>query len=135
LPECRRRRRPGEACGLHWADVDLPGRSLTVRWQITQHGWATRLEAPKTDTSEAVVALDTATVAALTADRARQDVQPAEPVAPSLISTSLSSQDGAEPRPTPASAPADTQTPTATDARPSEPEQPATTVMTTLDGD
>lgn len=64
--------RRGEACGLHWADVDLPGKQITIRWQITQHGWATSLERPKTDDSEAVVALDTATVTALTAHRARQ---------------------------------------------------------------
>jgi len=64
--------RRGEACGLHWADVDLPGKQITIRWQITQHGWATSLEPPKTDDSEAVVALDTATVTAFTAHRTRQ---------------------------------------------------------------
>jgi integrase len=64
--------RRGEACGLHWADVDLAGKQISIRWQITQHGWATSLEPPKTDDSEAVVALDAATVAALTAHRARQ---------------------------------------------------------------
>ncbi|WP_345514694.1 site-specific integrase [Phytohabitans houttuyneae] len=64
--------RRGEACGLHWADVDLPGKQITIRWQITQHGWATSLEPPKTDDSEAVVALDTNTVAALSAHQARQ---------------------------------------------------------------
>lgn len=64
--------RRGEACGLHWADVDLPGQQLTIRWQITQHGWATSLEPPKTESSEAVVALDAATVEALTAHRTRQ---------------------------------------------------------------
>jgi len=67
--------RRGEACGLHWADVDLPGKQITIRWQITQHGWATALEPPKTDGSEAVVALDAATVTALTAHRARQHRQ------------------------------------------------------------
>jgi integrase len=64
--------RRGEACGLHWADIDLPGQQMTIRWQLTQHGWATALEPPKTDSSEAVVALDTATVEALIAHRARQ---------------------------------------------------------------
>ena len=57
--------RRGEACGLHWADLDLDARTMTVRWQITQLGWATHLEPPKTDSSDAVVALDTGTVAAL----------------------------------------------------------------------
>jgi integrase len=64
--------RRGEACGLHWADVDLPGQQMTIRWQIVQHGWSTALERPKTDSSEAVVALDTDTVDALTAHRTRQ---------------------------------------------------------------
>jgi integrase len=64
--------RRGEACGLHWEDVDLEGKSLTVRWQLTQHGWATQLEAPKTDDSEAPVALDDATVAAFRTHRTRQ---------------------------------------------------------------
>jgi len=64
--------RRGEACGLHWADVDLPNNQLTIRWQITQHGWATALERPKTDDSEAIVALDAATVDAITAHRTRQ---------------------------------------------------------------
>ncbi|MBN1174993.1 MAG: site-specific integrase, partial [Micromonosporaceae bacterium] len=64
--------RRGEACGLHWADVDLAGKQLVIRWQITQHGWATSLETPKTGSSEDVIALDTGTVAALIAHRARQ---------------------------------------------------------------
>ncbi|GIJ49747.1 site-specific integrase [Virgisporangium aliadipatigenens] len=64
--------RRGEACGLHWTDLDLTGQQMAIRWQITQHGWATALEAPKTDDSDAVVALDAATVDALTAHRARQ---------------------------------------------------------------
>ena len=50
--------RRGEACGLHWDDLDLDASTLTVRWQIVQHGWATSLETPKTDDSEATVALD-----------------------------------------------------------------------------
>lgn len=49
--------RRGEACGLHWDDVDLDTATLTVRWQIVQHGWATALDTPKTDDSDAAVTL------------------------------------------------------------------------------
>ncbi|MEV0136424.1 site-specific integrase [Dactylosporangium sp. NPDC050688] len=65
--------RRGEACGLHWDDLDLDTHTLTVRWQIVQHGWATSLDTPKTADSEAAIALDAETVAVLRAHRARQD--------------------------------------------------------------
>lgn len=64
--------RRGEACGLHWDDVDLDTATLTVRWQLVQHGWATAFDTPKTDDSEATVALDAETVDVLRAHRARQ---------------------------------------------------------------
>lgn len=64
--------RRGEACGVHWDDIDLDAKTLTVRWQIIQHGWATALDTPKTDGSEATIALDAGTVDALKAHRARQ---------------------------------------------------------------
>jgi hypothetical protein len=44
-----------------------------VRWQITQLGWETRLESPKTDSREAYVPLDNETVAVLRVHLARQD--------------------------------------------------------------
>lgn len=64
--------RRGEACGLHWTDVDLINGTITIRWQITQLGWATELDSPKTDASEDTVVLDDATVAVLRAHRRRQ---------------------------------------------------------------
>jgi integrase len=64
--------RRGETCGLHWDDIDLDNATLTVRWQIVQHGWATALDTPKTDDSEAAVAIDAATIDVLRAHRARQ---------------------------------------------------------------
>jgi integrase len=67
--------RRGEACGLHWTDIDLDAAQLTVRWQLAQLGWATNLKAPKTDSSEDVVALDADTVAVLKAHRTRQRKQ------------------------------------------------------------
>ncbi|WP_238010336.1 site-specific integrase [Dactylosporangium sp. AC04546] len=65
--------RRGEACGLHWDDVDLDARTLTVRWQIVQHGWATAIDTPKTADSEAAVALDAETIAVLHTHRTRQN--------------------------------------------------------------
>ena len=64
--------RRGEACGLDWDDVDLDAGTLTVRWQIVQHGWATAMDTPKTDHSEATVTLDGETVAVLREHRTRQ---------------------------------------------------------------
>lgn len=67
--------RRGEACGLHWTEVDLDRGQLTVLWQITQLGWATRLTTPKTASSEDAVALDADTVTALRTHRIRQRKQ------------------------------------------------------------
>ncbi len=67
--------RRGEACGVHWDDLDLAGRSLTVRWQVVQHGWATMVDTPKTDDSQATIALDQETVRVLRAHRTRQHRQ------------------------------------------------------------
>jgi hypothetical protein len=43
-----------------------------VRWQIVQHGWATALDTPKTDDSEATVAIDAGSLDVLRAHRGRQ---------------------------------------------------------------
>lgn len=64
--------RRGEACGLHWADVDLDNKVITIRWQISQLGWATELDTPKTDASTDNVTIDDETVQALRAHRIRQ---------------------------------------------------------------
>ncbi|GAA2523384.1 tyrosine-type recombinase/integrase [Pilimelia columellifera] len=64
--------RRGEACGLHWADLDLDAGQVTVRWQITQLGWATQLRTPKTASSEHSIAIDAGTIAVLRAHRLRQ---------------------------------------------------------------
>ena len=61
--------RRGEACGLRWEDLDLEERMMTVRWQITQLGGEGE---PKTDASDAVVALDSGTVAVLRVHREQQ---------------------------------------------------------------
>ena len=67
--------RRGEACGLHWADLDLPARTLTVRWQLLQYGWATGLDDPKTDASADTIALDNATAAVLADHHQRQHAE------------------------------------------------------------
>lgn len=41
--------RRGELCGLRWADIDLQGRILTVRWQLDRHCQLVRV---KTKNSE-----------------------------------------------------------------------------------
>jgi integrase len=64
--------RRGEACGLHWDDIDFDNAALTVRWQIVQHGWATAMDTPKTDDSEATIAIDAASLDVLRAHRSRQ---------------------------------------------------------------
>jgi integrase len=64
--------RRGEACGLHWDDLDLDAATLTVRWQLVQHGWATAMDTPKTDDSEDTIPIDAETVAVLRSHRIRQ---------------------------------------------------------------
>ncbi|WP_112104913.1 site-specific integrase [Parafrankia sp. Ea1.12] len=65
--------RRGEACGIHWTDLDLDEASLTIRWQITQHGADTEMGAPKSDAGDRQISLDTATVTVLRQRRARQN--------------------------------------------------------------
>jgi integrase len=81
--------RRGETCGVHWTDLDIDTEhthstdphgpehdgdagTLTVRWQIIQLGWATYIDDPKTDDSDATIALDKETVKALRRHRTQQ---------------------------------------------------------------
>jgi integrase len=59
--------RRGEACGLHRADLDLERLTLTVRQQLVVEAWKLNLTAPKTDGSEATIALDSITAGVLRA--------------------------------------------------------------------
>jgi integrase len=65
--------RRGEACGLHWADVDLESGAVRVRWELTvvdnRPVW---VDGAKTPAGERTVELDAKTVAVLRAYRARQ---------------------------------------------------------------
>ncbi|MBL7486513.1 site-specific integrase [Frankia sp. AgB1.9] len=67
--------RRGEACGLHWADLDLTHGSLTVRWQIVQEGKGTQLKKPKSDAGDRQIPLDIGTVRALREHRTRQNAR------------------------------------------------------------
>jgi integrase len=57
--------RRGEACGLRWADTDLDAGEVTILTQLVQNGWDVEEDSPKTDSSDAAVALDRATVTVL----------------------------------------------------------------------
>jgi integrase len=67
--------RRGEACGLRCADTDLAAAVSTIRWQITQLGWAVEQAPPKSEAGERQVALDAQTVAVLRAHRRQQDLE------------------------------------------------------------
>lgn len=64
--------RRGETCGAGWPDLGLETAVLAVRTQLVQLGWKVQEEQPKTDASDASVALDKGTLAALRAHRKRQ---------------------------------------------------------------
>jgi len=64
--------RRGEACGLHWADVDLDRAELTVTTQIVQIGWTPEFDTPKSDASGRTIALDADTTRVLRVHRKQQ---------------------------------------------------------------
>ncbi|RPF41822.1 site-specific recombinase XerD [Streptomyces sp. Ag109_G2-6] len=64
--------RRGEACGQQWTETDLGAGLLTVATQLVQRGWKVEESAPKTDSGERVVALDSETVKVLAKHRKRQ---------------------------------------------------------------
>jgi integrase len=70
--------RRGEACGLRRADTDLAAAVTTVRWQITQLGWAVEQAPPKSEAGERQVALDAQTVAVLRAHRHQREQERTE---------------------------------------------------------
>jgi integrase len=64
--------RRGEACGLHWTDVDLESGAVRVRWELTVvDGAPTWVDGAKTPAGERTVELDGGTVAALRRHHAR----------------------------------------------------------------
>ncbi|MGI5274136.1 site-specific integrase [Nonomuraea sp. CA-218870] len=65
--------RRGEACGVRWVDVDLDEGVLTVSTQLIIVEGEIEEGDPKTEASDAAVALDNGTVAVLRAHRQRQD--------------------------------------------------------------
>ena len=69
--------RRGEACGLHWHDLNLHAGTLTVRHQILQLGCETQLAPPKTDDSTATIAISDDTITSLNAHRMLQQAEAA----------------------------------------------------------
>ncbi len=65
--------RRGEACGQRRVDTYLDSAALDVTNQIVQYGWETGQSAPKTTSSESLVALDGGTVLVLRQHLADQD--------------------------------------------------------------
>lgn len=66
--------RRGEACGQRRADTYLDAATIEVANQIVQYGWGTARAAPKTTSSEGLVALDGDTVLVLGRHLANQDL-------------------------------------------------------------
>ncbi|MGP3913881.1 tyrosine-type recombinase/integrase [Nonomuraea sp. 10N515B] len=65
--------RRGEACGARWIDGELDEGLLATAKQLTNVGREVKEGSPKTESSDAVVALDKVTVAVLRAHKARQN--------------------------------------------------------------
>ncbi|HEX5157651.1 MAG TPA: site-specific integrase [Ktedonobacterales bacterium] len=64
--------RQGEILALHWRDVDLDARALSVRWSLRYHQGVFTVKEPKTRRSRRRIALAEQTVEALRAHRTRQ---------------------------------------------------------------
>ncbi|SCL17686.1 Phage integrase, N-terminal SAM-like domain [Micromonospora nigra] len=64
--------RRGEVLGLRWPDVDLIGKTITVRWARTSVAGEIVEKEPKTERGKRTLPLDDALVAALTALQLRQ---------------------------------------------------------------
>ncbi len=67
--------RRSELCGLHWADVDLAARELTVRSTRVQAGKEVVETTPKSKAGRRVVELDEAASSALLSWRLAQDLE------------------------------------------------------------
>lgn len=65
--------RRGEACGVRWVDADLDEGVLAVAKQLVHVGKEVQEGQPKTEASDAVIALDKGTVTVLRAHKARQN--------------------------------------------------------------
>lgn len=59
--------RRGEVLGLHWCDVDLVGKTVTIRWERTSVKGVIVEKPPKTDRGKRTLPLDDELAAALTA--------------------------------------------------------------------
>src|SRR5690606_8229669 len=64
--------RRGEACGARWIDCDLDEGTLAVSTQLTNVGRKVQEGIPKTESSDAIIALDRGTLKVLREHRERQ---------------------------------------------------------------
>src|SRR4051812_31234551 len=71
--------RRGEILGLRWQDVGLERAQLSVRQALVSVAYTVTVSSPKTPRSRRSLALDPATVAALTAHRQRRSPCRGEP--------------------------------------------------------
>jgi integrase len=67
--------RRGEACGVRWVDVDFDEGTLTVAKQLVQLGWDVEEGDPKTEASDATIAIDKVTASVLKVHRAQQNAE------------------------------------------------------------
>lgn len=67
--------RQGEALGLHWSDVDLAARTLSVRVALQRMNGAFHFVEPKSQRSRRTIALPDAVVRALQAHKDRQEFE------------------------------------------------------------
>jgi integrase len=67
--------RRGEACGLHWPDLNLDEGTVTVRWQLVQNGSEVDQGKPKSEAGDRQISLDQHTVKELRAHKARQNAE------------------------------------------------------------
>ncbi|TDC85721.1 site-specific integrase [Nonomuraea deserti] len=67
--------RRGEACGARWLDGDMDEGVLATAKQLINVGREVKEGSPKTESSDAVVALDAVTVAVLRAHKVRQNAE------------------------------------------------------------
>jgi integrase len=65
--------RRGEACGLPWWNIDLPGQSVTITTALVQLGWKMEFGEPKSEASGRIVALDETSTLVLWRQKRHQD--------------------------------------------------------------
>ena len=89
--------RRGEVLGLRWEDVELGAGTISIRQTRVMTGYQPLLSTPKTRRGRRQVALDPATVAALSENRRRQRLERLEAEAPGKESGFVFTREDGEP--------------------------------------